>query len=164
LLKNKYPFIKDNKNYLDLSLNKFNIKQSVLSSSYYNVAPMEMFLPIILKNPNGSGPKPFPPPLTTTNRWNYNISQINFITGGSSNNFLWEVEIPIPTFTDTYISFSHLNYWEGIFFSYIDSKIYVPFYSLFDSSYFTPKFLLGYRIRTTQLDSWNVYLGWENKV
>jgi len=48
LLKNKYPFIKDNKNYLDLSLDKFNIKQSVLSSSYYNVAPMEMFLPLIL--------------------------------------------------------------------------------------------------------------------
>jgi hypothetical protein len=161
LLKNKYPFIKDNKNYSDLSLNKFNIKQSVLSSSYYNVAPMEMFLPIILENPNTSGPKSLP--LTTTNRWNYNISQINFITGGSSNNFLWEVEIPIPGFTHTDISFSHLNYWEGIFFSYIDSKIYVPLFSyLFDSYYFTPKFLLGYRIRTTPLDSWNVYLGWKN--
>jgi hypothetical protein len=158
LLKNKYPFIKDNKNYLDLSLDKFNIKQSVLSSSYYNVAPMEMFLPIILENPNASEPKSLP--LTTTNRWNYNISQINFITGGSSNNFLWEVEIPIPGFTHTNISFSHLNYWEGIFFSYIDSKIYVPLFSDFNS--FTPKFLLGYRIRTTSLDSWNVYLGWEN--
>jgi hypothetical protein len=158
LLKNKYPFIKDNKNYIDFSLDKFNIKQSVLSSSYYNVAPMEMFLPIILENPNTWGHKSLP--LTTTNRWNYNISQINFITGGSSNNFLWEVEIPIPGFTHTDISFSHLNYWEGIFFSYIDSKIYVPLFSDFNS--FTPKFLLGYRIRTTPLDSWNVYLGWEN--
>jgi hypothetical protein len=158
LLKNKYPFIKDNKNYIDFSLDKFNIKQSVLSSSYYNVAPMEMFLPIILENRNASGPKSLP--LTTTNRWNYNISQINFITGGSSNNFLWEVEIPIPGFTHTDINFSHLNYWEGIFFSYIDSKLYVPLFSDFNS--FTPKFLLGYRIRTTPLDSWNVYLGWEN--
>ena len=156
LLKNKYPFIKDNKNYSDLSLNKFNIKQSVLSSSYYNVAPMEMFLPIILENPNTSGPKSLP--LTTTNRWNYNISQINLIIGGSSNNFLWEVEI--PTVGPTNISFSHFNYWQGIFFSYIDSKIYIPLFSyLFDSYYFTPKFLLGYRIRTTLLDSWNVYLG-----
>jgi hypothetical protein len=158
LLKNKYPFIKDNKNYIDFSLDKFNIKQSVLSSSYYNVAPMEMFLPIILENPNTLGPKSLP--LTTTNRWNYNISQINFITGGSSNNFLWEVEIPLPGYTHTDISFSHLNYWEGIFFSYIDSKLYVPLFSDFNS--FTPKFLLGYRIRTTPLDSWNVYLGWEN--
>jgi hypothetical protein len=159
MLKNKYPFIKDNKNYLDLSLDKFNIKQSVLSSSYYNVAPMEMFLPIILKNPNASEPKSLP--LTTTNRWNYDILRLfNMTLGGSRNNFLWEVEIPIPGFTHTDISFSHLNYWEGIFFSYVDSKLYVPLFSDFNS--FTPKFLLGYRIRTTPLDSWNVYLGWEN--
>jgi hypothetical protein len=159
MLKNKYPFIKDNKNYLDLSLDKFNIKQSVLSSSYYNVAPMEMFLPIILKNPNASEPKSLP--LTIINPWNYNILRLfNMTLGGSKNNFLWEVEIPLPGYTHTDISFSHLNYWEGFFFSYIDSKIYVPLFSDFNS--FTPKFLLGYRIRTTPLDSWNVYLGWEN--
>ncbi len=154
MLKNKYPFIKDNKTYLDLSLDKFNIKQSVLSSSYYNVAPMEMFLPTILKNPNASEPKSLP--LTITNRWNYNISQINFIMGGSSNNFLWEVEFFGVGPTD--ISFSHFNYWEGMFFSYVDSELLEDFYL----PYFTPKFLLGYRIRTTPLDSWNVYLGWEN--
>jgi hypothetical protein len=154
LLKNKYPFIKDNKNYLDLSLDKFNIKQSVLSSSYYNVAPMEMFLPIILENLNASGSKSLP--LTTTNRWNYNILRLfNMTLGGSKNNFLWEVEFFGVGPTD--ISFSHFNYWEGMFFSYVDSELedfYLP--------YFTPKFLLGYRIRTTPLDSWNVYLGWEN--
>ncbi|MCX7809551.1 MAG: hypothetical protein N2247_01460, partial [Leptospiraceae bacterium] len=154
LLKNKYPFIKDNKNYLDLSLDKFNIKQSVLSSSYYNVAPMEMFLPIILENLNASGSKSLP--LTTTNRWNYNILRLfNMTLGGSKNNFLWEVEIPTVGLTN--LSFSHFNYWEGMFFSYVNSKFddfYLP--------YFTPKFLLGYRIRTTPLDSWNVYLGWEN--
>ena len=159
LLKNKYPFIKDNKNYIDFSLDKFNIKQSVLSSSYYNVAPIEVSLPIILEYPALSaqeGTKSLP--LTTTNRWNYNILRLfNMTLWGSRNNFLWEVEIPIPGFTHTDISFSHLNYWQGIFFSYVNSK--------FDDltlPYFTPKFLLGYRIRTTPLDSWNVYLGWEN--
>jgi hypothetical protein len=159
LLKNKYPFIKDNKNYLDLSLDKFNIKQSVLSSSYYNVAPMEMFLPLIFENLNTRGPKSLP--LTIINPWNYNILRLfNMTLGGSKNNFLWEVEIPLPGYTHSDISFSHLNYWEGIFFSYVDSKLYVPLFSDFNS--FTPKFLLGYRIRTTPLDSWNVYLGWEN--
>jgi hypothetical protein len=154
LLKNKYPFIKDNKNYLDYSLDKFNIKQSVLSSSYYNVAPMEMFLPIILENPNASGPKSLP--LTIINPWNYDILRLfNMTLGGSKNNFLWEVEI--PTVGSTIISFSHFNYWEGIFFSYVNSKFDDP-----TSPYFTPKFLLGYRLRTTPLDSWNVYLGWEN--
>jgi hypothetical protein len=154
LLKNKYPFIKDNKNYIDFSLDKFNIKQSVLSSSYYNVAPMEMFLPIILENRNASGHKSLP--LTIINPWNYDILRLfNMTLGGSRNNFLWEVEI--PTVGPTIISFSHFNYWAGIFFSYVNSKFDDP-----TSPYFTPKFLLGYRIRTTPLDSWNVYLGWEN--
>jgi hypothetical protein len=154
LLKNKYPFIKDNKNYIDFSLDKFNIKQSVLSSSYYNVAPMEMFLPIILENPNTLGARSLP--LTIINPWNYDILRLfNMTLGGSRNNFLWEVEI--PTVGSTIISFSHFNYWEGIFFSYVNSKFDDP-----TTPYFTPKFLLGYRIRTTPLDSWNVYLGWEN--
>ena len=154
LLKNKYPFIKDNKNYIDFSLDKFNIKQSVLSSSYYNVAPMEMFLPIILENRNTLGARSLP--LTIINPWNYDILRLfNMTLGGSRNNFLWEVEI--PTVGSTIISFSHFNYWEGIFFSYVNSKFDDP-----TTPYFTPKFLLGYRIRTTPLDSWNVYLGWEN--